>query len=254
MTTLTGTEETTDTMLRSLDSLQGYAIHATDEELGKVRDTYLDDEDWRVRYFVVDTRRWLPGRTVLLSPEACTHADWQKQALHTRLTRSQVEASPDVDLARPVSRRKQMELHQHYGWPLYWAAPSPASATGGTPSKKPVPPGELGDTRLRSAKEVSGYAIRATDGEIGHVEDFIVGEGDWAIRYLVVDTKNWLPGRKVLVSPEWIATVDWKGKQVVVDLTRAGIEKAPPYDPAQPVNRVYERQLYDYHGRPAYWV
>jgi len=112
---------------------------------------------------------------------------------------------------------------------------------------------ETNDTHLRSAKEVMGYRIRTTDDEIGHVEDFIIDERPWTIRYMVVDTRNWLPGRKVLVAPDWIDSVDWLEKQVSVDLTKEQVKNSPEYDPAAPVNREYEMQLYDFYGRPKYW-
>ena len=98
-----------------------------------------------------------------------------------------------------------------------------------------------------------GYAIRAKDGDIGHVEDLIAGEGSWVIRYVAVDTCNWLPGRKVLIAPLWISDIEWSENKVTVDLTREQIEKSPEYDPAQPVNRSYEERLFDYYGRPKYW-
>ena len=63
---------------------------------------------------------------------------------------------------------------------------------------------EANDVHLRSANKVTGYRIGATDGDIGHVEDFIIDDETWEIRYMVVDTQNWWPGKKVLVAPQWI--------------------------------------------------
>ena len=72
------------------------------------------------------------------------------------------------------------------------------------------------------------------------------------MRYIVVDTKNWLPGKKVLVPPAWIESADWLQKTVTVDLTKGQVERSPEYDPTSPVNREYEHQLYDFYGRPRY--
>ncbi|MBK9166200.1 MAG: PRC-barrel domain-containing protein [Bryobacterales bacterium] len=110
-----------------------------------------------------------------------------------------------------------------------------------------------GDPHLRSVREVSGYRIRAADGEIGRVADFIVDTDGWAIRYLVVDTRNWLPGRKVLVAPRWVQSIDWGDRLVHVRLHREDIKNSPEFDPNEPVNREYEARLYDYYGRPRYW-
>jgi hypothetical protein len=113
---------------------------------------------------------------------------------------------------------------------------------------------EEGNPHLRSSREVIGYYIRALDGEIGHVEDFIVEDETWVIRYVVVDTKNWLPwGKNVIVSPSWIERVDWADERVIVDLKKDIIEKSPDFDASKPVNREYEVRLYDYYGRPVYW-
>jgi len=74
--------------------------------------------------------------------------------------------------------------------------------------------GRRDDPHLRSTRQVTGYHIHATDGELGHVEDFIVDDENWAVRFLVVDTRNWLPGKKVLLSPQWIERVEWADSSV----------------------------------------
>jgi hypothetical protein len=109
------------------------------------------------------------------------------------------------------------------------------------------------DPHLRSTKEVIGYHIQAVDGEIGHVEDLIVDDEEWFLRYLVVDTRNWLPGKAVLVAPGWAKRVDWVKRKVHVDLPQEAIRDSPEFDPSRPVNREYEVRLYDYYGRPHYW-
>src|SRR5664279_2592582 len=105
-----------------------------------------------------------------------------------------------------------------------------------------------GDTHLRSTSEVTGNRIEATDGEIGHVEDFVVDDETWAIRYLLVDTRNWLPGKKVLVSLQWIKRVSWAESKVFVDLTRDAIKDSPEFDPEEPVTDDYVGKLHDYYG------
>lgn len=107
---------------------------------------------------------------------------------------------------------------------------------------------------LRSCKEAMGFHIQASDGEIGHVEDFIVDDENWSLRYVVVDTRNWLPGKKVLLASWWINTVDWDNEKVGVDLTKDTIKNSPEYDPSAPVNRQYEEVFFDYYGRPKYWL
>jgi hypothetical protein len=252
-------------MLRSLKELRGYTIHATDGNIGKAHDLYFDDEHWVLRYLVVDTGGWLSGRRVLISPVALGQPDWQAHWFPVLLTKTQVEHSPDIDTDRPVSRQQEHALHSYYRWPIYWAHSPLVSA--GTPLV--MPPETLhpekseeeasgeedqGDVHLRSIREVIGYNIHARDGEIGHVEDFIADDDTWVIRYLVVDTRKVLPGKKVLVSPQWIERVSWRASEVYMDLAQESIRNHPEYDPSEPVNRAYEERLYDYYGRPKYWV
>ena len=81
------------------------------------------------------------------------------------------------------------------------------------------------------------------------MRDFLADDG-WNIRFLVVDTGIWLPGRKVLVSPHWIEDVNWETAEVYTDLTREAIKLSPAYDPSKPVGEDYESALYDHYGRP----
>jgi hypothetical protein len=107
---------------------------------------------------------------------------------------------------------------------------------------------------LRSANEVSGYRIAAADGELGHVEDFFVELDSWAIRYLLVDPRNWWPGKHVLVAPDWITGVDWRGATVQVDVSKEAVRNAPEYDPSGWPDRGYEGRLYEHYRRPGYWT
>jgi hypothetical protein len=110
------------------------------------------------------------------------------------------------------------------------------------------------DSHLRTTQAVAGYRIDATDGEIGHVERFLVDDETWAIRYLEVATKNWWPGKKVLLSPTWVERVSWEESKVFVAVTREAIKTCPEYVDSEPVTREYENKLYFHYGRPPYWL
>jgi hypothetical protein len=73
------------------------------------------------------------------------------------------------------------------------------------------------------------------------------------IRYLLVDTGNWLPRKKVLLSPRWVESVDWNKSRVYVNVTREQVKHSPEYDPSQPIERSYERELHEHYGYPEYW-
>jgi hypothetical protein len=240
-------------LFRNVQLFSEYTILAEDGEIGKIDDFLFDDTTWTIRYLVGDTGHWLPGRKVLLSPTSVKESHWESQQFAVNLTRDQVRNSPDINTAKPVSLQHQIQLHDYYGWPYYWTAggfvpiyPPPFPSTPkeqGTQDE-----GKRGDPHLRSTKEVMGYHIQATDGEIGHVEDFLVDDESWAIHYMVVDTRNWLPGRKVLVSPEWITRVNWVERKVTVNLTQEAVKESPEYFPTEPVSEAYEDRLHKHYG------
>ena len=114
------------------------------------------------------------------------------------------------------------------------------------------PPEEAGDVHLRSARDVRGYEIQGTDDAIGHVEDFIVDDETWQVKYLVVDTSNWWFGKKVLVAPDWVTRISWEEGKVYVDMSREAIRTSPEWDPTAAIDREYEVRLHVHYGRPSH--
>ncbi len=253
-------------MRRYAKQIRGLKIRATDGDIGHVADGYFDDRQWTIRYVVADTGGWLSGRQVLISPAALRGVAHQDGALLVDLTRQQVENSPSVATDSPVSRQLEEQLSKYYGWPSYWSPR--AGAVDLPPPGEPPPrvtekveqaraaatPQPAGDPHLRSIREVTGYHVHASDGAIGHVEDFVVDARQWVIRFVMIDTRNWLPGRKVLVAPNWFTGVDWGQREARTDLTRDAIEKSPPYEPEAEVTEEYAGELHDFYGRPNRWT
>ena len=245
-------------MLRSLNELRGYRVEATDGDIGQVKEFYFDDARWTVRYLVVHLGGWLPGRRVLIAPVALKEPQWRTRTFPLAITKRQIESSPAVDTDKPVARQDQMLLHRHYGWELYWAAEAmigdPSLTAAAAAGARPVNQGGKGrNPNLRTTAVVGGMHLQAKDGRIGHIADFIADDTLWLIQYLVIDTGGWLPGRSVLLAPEWIESIDWRKSTAYVGHSRAEVEDSPPFDATSPVNRKYEEQLYDYYGRPTYW-
>lgn len=252
-------------MLRNTALLKGLVIRATDGELGTVDQFYFDDETWAVRYLTVDTGGWLGGRQVLISPFSIIHADWQAKRLDVRLTRKQVKHSPEINTHQPVSRQHEAAFLGYYGYPYYWGGPYlwgpafyPVGLSSSTYSFAETIADrvrrESADSHLRSSEAVTGYTIEAADGEIGHVDGFVVDDEVWAIRYVEVATRNWWPGQKVLFSPEWVERVSWADSSVYVGLLREAIKNGPEYTAATPITREYENRLHLHYGRPPYWL
>ena len=263
-------------MLRTLEDFEKCTIGASDGDVGRVKDLYFDDHAWAVRYLIVDTGSWLSGRKVLISPISIHKPDWSAHRLPAAITREQVKNSPDIDTDKPVSQQHEAQYLSYYGYPGYWggiglwgAGMYPygmVSGVTGLPdasaeramAKAEVSVAERArrrddDPQLRSCTAVIGYHIHATDGEVGHVEGFLIDDETWAVRYLVVNTSNWWLGHKVLIAPQWVGGVHWSDQTVSVDLDRAAVKAAPPYDPSAALDRPRETSLYTHYGRPPYW-
>lgn len=245
-------------MLRKASDLENFELRARDDRIGHVVDFFFDDRRWTVRYFVVDTGRWLDHREVLIAPAAVHAPEWGERVLPVDLTREQVEQSPPVDPAEPVSRQDENLLVHYYNWPLYWNGAGFADTlflptTPFLPANAPRRSSAASldeQHHIRSVDDVRGHRIEANDGDIGHVEDFLIDDTDWTVAYLVVDTRNWWPGKRVLVSPEWIFEVGWDEAKVFVDLTRDAIRASPAYDPSMPVTSTYADRLHEHYGQP----
>ena len=252
-------------MFVRISSFEGLSIQARDGEVGSISDVLFEDDTWRVRWLVVDTGSWLMGRRVLLPASHVEAPEVGAASISVDLTRKQVEDSPGSGIDLPVSRQMEASLYESYGWAPYWSTPgmpyvpataypvlpvAPVPATGGAPAlgvsptaaqgKTPGADGEqTGDPHLRSADEVTGYYIHARDGDIGHVEDILVEGRDWSIGYFIVDTKNWWPGKMVLVHPDWIERVSWEERLVHLSRSRDEVKMAPEYNPHRPIDSRY---------------
>lgn len=190
--------------MKRASKLTGYKLGASDGEIGRVKDFYFDDQHWGIRYLVADTGRWLTGRQVLIAPFAIDHIDDSGSAVAVDLTKRQIEDSPPIEEHLPVSREYEARHYQYYGWPFYWNgpflwghAPLPAAHPGGFApdestfrNERSARPDVEAENHLRSFREVCRYNIQASDGEIGHVEDFLLDVRHWAVRYLIIDTRN----------------------------------------------------------------
>jgi uncharacterized protein YrrD len=245
-------------MLNKAKELKGYSLLSLEGKIGKVKEFYFDDEYWTIRYLVADTGNWLTGRQVLISPHALVTVMSKEREIAIDLTKAQIKDSPPLDSDEPVSRQYEEDYHAYYGWPMYWDGPYmwglyPYIVRDGEQSEACNPGGKMWDAHLRSTHDVSGHSIQATDGEIGHVDDFIIDDETWAIRYLIIDTQKWLPGKKVLVSPLWIERVGWTDSTVFVNLTREAVRQSPEYTEGSLPTRDYEAGLHRHYNRHGYW-
>jgi len=248
-------------MLRQAKDLKGYKLSSRDGEIGKVNEFYFDDQNWAVRYLIADTGGWLTGRQVLISPYALDRARTDDKVIPVDLTRKQIEDSPSLAADKPVSRQYEMLYYPYYGYPGYWgggylwgSAGYPIRGQAGwSQYTSHDSHDENDDPHLRSTQDVTGRTIQAQDGAIGDVEDFVIDDETWAIRYLIIDTGNWWPGKKVLISTQWIEKISWEESKVFINLTRETIKQGPEYTKAALITRDYETNLYRHFDREGYW-
>lgn len=261
-------------MLHNVKDLKDCSVGASDGELGTVKDVYFDDQRWAIRYMVVETGGWFSGRKVLISPNAVTGVAWSDEVIRVNLTQQQVKDSPSIDADKPVSRQHEVEHYNYYGYPYYWeganlwgpsmypipwvgASPDAALASRETRDDEVMrerqgrmdQERESADSHLRSSNEVIGYEIMASDGPIGSVENFLFDDESWAIGYLILDTRKWLPGKHVLLSPEEIDRVSWSEHEVFVNVSRRAVETSPEYDPSGPLSQEREAELAGHRAR-----
>jgi hypothetical protein len=246
-------------MLIKAKTLEGFKLDSLDGEIGKVKEFYFDDRHWTIRYLVAETGTWLVDRQVLISPYALSSVDKEAKNIAVDLTKKQIEDSPTLDSHKPVSHQYEQAFYGHYGYPTYWGGPFAWGyylypMRDREQWKVPAQDKKGWDPHLRSTYSVSGHHIQTLDGELGHVEDFIIDDETWAIRYLIVDTHNWWPGKKVLVSPQWIERVSWGERKVFVNLNRETIKESPEYTEESLLNRDYEIGLHHHYHRKGYWM
>ena len=254
-------------MLLAISALKGYAVEATDGRIGSVDDFLFDDKTWEVRWVVVDTGGWLRGRQVLVHPSALGAADLNQNGIPVNLSKAQVEGSPGVLQGQSISSGTERKLFSYYGWDPLWSgggylgpgmdATGPISESsvefgfGARPNGPDAIPEEHdADSKRRSVAEVTGTQIQASDGEIGHVENFIMDSETWTIRYLIVATRNWWPGRHVLISPTAVEDLDWMGREVKLNVTREQVKASPPWDPPATISDDYVSRLHDHYRWP----
>lgn len=258
-------------MLRKLKTLEGFTVHGRDGKLGKVKDFYFDQHRFILRYIVIDTGNWLKHEQTLISTDSFQEINYKDQEILVDLKADELEKGPSIKKNQPVSKVMEAKVVKHHGWPFYWT-----NAHSGTIPKIEVGNGtremlfnyeylsdeekqlkeEEVESNLRSFNEISGYHIQTENKEFGHLEDLFVDEEDWLIRYLLIDTRNILPGKDVLIAPEWLDHISWNQEKIYVSKTKEQIKNAPEYREERSdylVDRDYEEKLYDYYDEIKYW-
>jgi hypothetical protein len=205
-------------MLYDLATLTGASVTATDGEIGSVRNFLFDDRTWMIRYIVVDVRRWLTRRDVVLATAAVDRPDCANKTFRVNLTLDQVNHSPAVDAEKPVSHQQEVAMMEYFGRFAYWLdIKSGLSATMPTGMEYPSDPHE--DAHLRSVWGLHGYNVCSTADEVGRLKGFVLDANSWHLGYLDIKMGNWLQNRSVLVPTHWVKSISWAHHRVDLQQT-----------------------------------
>lgn len=245
-------------MKHALNDVIGYSIETNDGLKGTVKDFLFEEERWIVRYLVADLGIILPGKKVVIPKALLKQPDWTSKHFLVDLSKKDLENCPPLESEPTISRKYEESLNRYYKIENFWAFPHAyATPIGGNPvifPKRPLKiPKKVGvekntQTKVRSFNEVKGYHIEAVDGKIGHVDDLLVDDLDWQIVYALMDTKNWVPwSKKVLVGTHWMQEINYKNKEMKINLNKESIQSAPEFDFSEPITDKYEKELFNYY-------
>lgn len=225
--------------------LKKYSIQTKNGEIGKVSDFYFDEDHFFVRYLVVDTKPFLIRNLVLVSPISFQDFNLDKHTIEVNCTKKELEDSPSIGFAETVSRQFEQAYHSYFSWPYYWqysASPwalGPYGVTWENYDRVQKDPKEeirrkkleeeAESNSLRSAKEVTTYAIKGVDGTFGHIQGFILNTKTLGIEFVILDTINYLPSKLVLIRPSWVENISWHTRSVSIPFTKEEIKSAPRY-------------------------
>jgi hypothetical protein len=255
-------------MLWKTGALKGLRVLAKNTDAGKVEQFLFDDQKWAIRYIVIDVREDRKDLRKLLSPLAVQTLS--SGSLEVGVSAEQLENSPGIDTAMPVSRQMEEVLHAYYSWPCYWLYPEGYNLLGGAlypglsvPFTYPgagwgdecveIQPTEShlentpSSSHLRLTNEVIGYRAIAADNEIGQVTEILIDDKLWYLKYLVVDTGHLLPGRKVLIPFLLVTGIEWTSGSIMMNVNKRTILESPVYNQEYPVTSEYESRIYGYY-------
>ena len=228
-----------------------FGVRAVDGEIGRIHDLQVDDRRWAVRDIVVDVGHWLTGHLVLIRPAVVVKPDRDHQTIHVALTAEQIADAPSIETHPPVARQSSVEPYHYLGLRLLLSGLepwSPAFALAELPEAESSRLRQF-DPHLRSLRALSCYGIEASDGDAGHVEDWLVDVETWRTRYAVVKTAGGRTRRHVLVPVHGLGLISWSARVIYADLPRKAIIRAPEYEPASLPDADYEFRLDGWYRR-----
>jgi hypothetical protein len=237
-------------MLASLTELRSYYIKGTDGEIGRLDDLCFRENEWIVRYVVVDMEDL--DREALLLAAYLGPGDRRTHSIVADVRREQVESTPPLDRAEPLTRQDEQELHDLYGWPVYWWQEEHDITPVGSLWDETLEPSENADEQelegpqLQYVGELMAvYGVQSEDGEVGMFQDVIVDDESWNIPYIVIHLQP--EGQRVLLASDYIQTIDLEARRIHIAVARDAIVNSPVIASEEPITPELLRSLREYY-------
>lgn len=217
-------------------------IHATDGEIGKIKDLYFND-NWEIRFFIVDTRKWLPGKKVLLPFHVREEINIEEGYIRVDRDKETIREGPKVPEDDNFVSAYQETVLDYFGWnsykdsavldsdhgPVTTAGSSEPNHRGSVPPEPDLAAPEKQTDNLRSLEEFMEFKVHAKDGKIGIVDNVILTEKG-EIQYLVVNSnESYVENNLYLYRTDQVTSVDWFEKDLYLDDSVEGLDQVTPF-------------------------
>ncbi len=221
----------------SLDVIEGFSLQARDGNIGKVKNFYFDDSNWKIKYAVVQVGSWLNGHEVLIKSSELGKADLSHSIMTVALTKDQITQSPDKETDLPIEGQHEADIRSHMEYGVYfsWGEGFIGSHNFDMPNFNDTRlhenfGGKQFDSHLRGANFMRGCELETKDGILGKIKDFIIDDEEWTIRNLIVDIGTIFESKRVIIPCEWITGFKDEEMIVTTSASKDQIKNAPSFD------------------------
>lgn len=221
-------------------TLTNLNIHATDGEIGKLKDLYFND-NWELQFIIVDTRKWLPGKKALLPFYVQEEINLEEEYIKVDRDKETIRQSPKAPEDNELISSYQGAVLDYFGWNSYKenavldSDHGPVTTGDGKLQNTNVPPEpdlaapDISTDNLRSMEEFMSFKVHAKDGKIGIVDNIILTE-DGKIQYLVVNSnESYVENSLYLYRTDQVTSVDWFEEDLYLDDSVQGLEQVTPF-------------------------
>ena len=205
--------------------ITGMPVHASDGEIGTIKDVLFDPQSWTVRHLEVSTG-WLFGRDVLIPVDKVKSIQAPDGAVTFDLTKEQIENSPSAEPSRPVDRSYESRLIGYYGLSPYWAGPP---EMGVPPQAIPIEDrsDEARDaTVLMFAGEIEGYELDAQGERVGTVRDVLIELDSWKVTSLMADLGGFFSRDSTTIGTAPVIGIDRENRIVHISEPKENVDRS----------------------------